>query len=106
MKDLTWSPAEKIIARRAFDLALKKELEVVMSKVRQMAGEIQRPADLWTLEQYLSECRKEIDDKYDYRYSQLPLIFGRLIREGWLTEEDLTGLGAGKMDYIRTIARI
>ena len=106
MQDLTWSPSEKIIARRPFDMALKKELEVVMRKVRQMAGEIQRPADLWTLEQYLSECRKEIDDKYDYRYSQLPLIFGRLIREGWLTENDLTGLGTGKMDYIRTIARI
>ena len=106
MRDLTWSPSEKIVAKRAFDMALNKELESVMGKVREMANEIRRPADLWAMEQYLTRYRKEIDDKYDYRYSQLPLIFGRLIREGWLTEDDLTGLGPGKMDYIRIIAKI
>jgi len=87
-------------------MALNKELESVMGKVREMAGEIRRPADLWAMEQFLAKCRNEIDDKYDYRYSQLPIIFGRLIREGWLTEDDLSGLGPGKMDYIRTIAKI
>ena len=106
MRDLTWSPSEKMVAKTAFDMALKKELESVMDKVREMANNIRRPADLWSMEQYLTQRRTEIDDKYDYRYSQLSIIFGRLIREGWLTEDDLLGLGSGKMDYIRTIARL
>jgi hypothetical protein len=29
---------------------------------------------------------------YDYRYSVLPLVFGNLIREGRLSEEELHGL--------------
>ncbi|SRR5258708_732632 len=106
MRDLTWSSSEKIVAKRAFDMALNKELESIMARVREMANDIRRPADLWSMEQYLTQRRNEIDDKYDYRYSQLPIIFGRLIREGWLTEDDLIGLGSGKMDYIRTIAKL
>jgi len=106
MRDLTWSSSEKIVAKRAFDMALNKELESIMARVREMANDIRRPADLWSMEQYLTQRRNEIDDKYDYRYSQLPIIFGRLIREGWLTEDDLIGLGSGKIDYIRTIAKL
>jgi len=36
---------------------------------------------MWDLEHHLTERRKEIDRKYDYRYSQLDLVFGRLLRE-------------------------
>ena len=36
-----------------------------------MASQIQQSSDLWDLEHYLTERRKEIDRKYDYRYSQL-----------------------------------
>jgi integrase len=31
--------------------------------------QIQQPSDLWDLEHYLTERRREIDRKYDYRYS-------------------------------------
>jgi len=36
-----------------------------------MAKAIQQSADLWDLEHYLTQRRKEIDRKYDYRHSQL-----------------------------------
>jgi len=74
----TWSKSEKAIARTAFDTALKRELQDVMRKTKQMANQIKEPADLWELEHYLTERRKEIDRKYDYRYSRLTLVFGRL----------------------------
>ena len=32
-----------------------------------MASQIQHSSDLWDLEHYLTERRKEIDRKYDYR---------------------------------------
>jgi hypothetical protein len=35
-----------------------------------MASEIQQSSDLWGLENYLTERRKQIDRKYGYRYSQ------------------------------------
>ena len=75
----TWSKSEKVIAHTAFDVALGRELREVIQRAKQMANEIQEPSDLWELENYLTQRRKEIDRKYDYRYSQLRHVFGRLL---------------------------
>jgi hypothetical protein len=101
----TWSKLEKAIARKAFDAALERELQEVIREAKQKAGQIKEPADLWDLEHYLTERRKEIDRKYDYRYSQLDLVFGRLLREKWIDEEDLRGLGEDKLRAIRSYAK-
>jgi photoprotection regulator FRP-like protein len=70
-----------------------------------MASGIQTSSDLWDLEQYLTERRKQIDRKYDYRYSQLTLVFGRLLYENRFSEEDLRGLREDKLKYIRSLAK-
>ena len=98
----TWSKSEKVIARTAFDAALGRELHEVIQKAKQMANEIQQSSDLWDLEHYLTERRKEIDRKYDYRYSQLTNVFGRLLHEGRVREEELRGLHDGKLKSIRS----
>jgi hypothetical protein len=49
-----------------------------MRKTKQMASQIKEPADGWELEHHLTERRKEIDHKYNYRYSQLTKVFGSL----------------------------
>jgi hypothetical protein len=64
----TWSRLEKAVARTAFDAALKRELHEVMQEAKRMANQINEPADLWDLEHFLNQRRKEIDRKYDYRY--------------------------------------
>jgi Photoprotection regulator fluorescence recovery protein len=69
-----------------------------------MASQIKEPADLWDLEYYLTERRKEINRKYDYRYSQLTHVFGKLLYEKRLHEEDLRGLGEDKLNSIRSAA--
>ena len=99
-----WSRSEKLIARTAFDAALKRELQDVMQKAKQMANQIKESADVWELEHYLTERRKEIDRKYDYRYSQLRHVFGRLLYEGRVSEEELRGLGDDKLKSIRSLA--
>jgi hypothetical protein len=101
----TWSKSEKAIARTAFDVALKRELLEVMEEAKQMANEIKEPADAWDLEHYLTERRKEINRKYDYRYSQLRHVFGRLLFEGRVSEKELRGLGEDKLKSIRSLAK-
>ena len=101
-----WSKSEKAIARKAFDAALGRELHEVIQKAKQMANEIQQSSDLWDLEHYLTERRKEIDRKYDYRYSQLTQVFGRLLYEGRVSEEELRGLHDDKLKSIRSTAEI
>ena len=71
IRSLKWSSAEKVIARKAFEQALQQELEAIIRQAKKMAARIEQPSDLWELERYLIERRKEIDRQYDYRYSVL-----------------------------------
>ena len=100
-----WSRSEKALARKAFDAALKRELHEVMQETKQMASQIKEPSDLWDLERYLTERRKEINRKYDYRYSQLTHVLGRLLYEKRLREEELRGLQEDKLKPIRSFAK-
>jgi hypothetical protein len=77
----------------------------VIQKAKQLANDIQQSSDLWDLEHYLTERRKEIDRKYDYRYSQLTRVFGRLLHEGRVSEEELRGLREDKLKPIRSFAK-
>ena len=99
-----WLKSEKAIARRVFDAALQREFHQVIHETKQKANQIKEPADLWDLEQYLGERRKEIDFKYDYRYSRLTQVFGRLLYEGRVSLEELRGLGEDKLNSIRSLA--
>lgn len=76
-----------------------------MHEAMQRANQIKEPADVWELEHYLTGRRKEIDRKYDYRYSQMTHVFGRLVYEGRLREEDLRGLREDKLRPIRSFAQ-
>jgi hypothetical protein len=104
IRDLHWSPAEKAVARKAFDAALQRELDAVVREAKARAARIRQPSELWELERYLTERKKEIDEEFDYRYSVLPLVFARLLRQGLLKEEELRGLNEDKMFCIRQIA--
>jgi Photoprotection regulator fluorescence recovery protein len=101
----TWSRSEKATARAAFDAALKRELQDAMQETKERANQIKEPADVWDLEHYLTERRKEINRKYDYRYSQLSHVFARLLYEGRVSEEDLRGLRDDKLKSIRSLAK-
>ena len=103
--DMTWSRSEKAIARQAFDAALKRELHELMQEAKQIAGQIKQPSDLWDLQGYLTQRRKEIDHKYDYRYSHLTPVFGRLLYETRVSEEELRGFSEDKLKTIRSFAK-
>ncbi len=105
IRHLKWSHAEKQIARKAFELALDREFQSVIQRAKDMASKIEPPADLWELEHYLTQSRKKIDRTFDYRYSVLIDVFGRLIRERRLSEKELQGLGQEKLKSIRSYAK-
>ncbi|MHB0985833.1 MAG: hypothetical protein ACYC05_09615 [Sulfuricella sp.] len=104
MRDFKWSEAEKKVARRAFDAALKNECAALMKRLKRLATKAETPDDIWVIHDFLTEQRRTIDGKYDYRYSQLIVVFGRLRREGWIDDKDLEGLSEEKLDAIRQIA--
>lgn len=106
MQDETWSKREKAVARRAFEQAYAREISALAEEVRRRAEKITEPSDIWTLHDFLSRERRATDEKYDYRYSVLIVVFARLIREGWLSEEELEGLGEDKLERIRLVLEL
>ena len=101
MDDFRWTGAEKQIARKAFNNAYHGECRKIIDTAKSMLAQASAPPDLWKVHDYLTQERRETDEKYDYRYSVLTLVFAKLIHEGRLAEDDLDGLHADKLEAIR-----
>lgn len=106
MGDIKWSQSEKKAARAVFDAALQRECAVILSKLKELAASAKTPQDMWEIEEYIAEHRRQIDSKYDFRYSQLIQVFGRLLRENWIEEEELQALSPEKLAWIQRIATL
>jgi hypothetical protein len=101
-----WSRSEKAIARKVFDAALKRELQDVMREAKQLANQIKEPADVWDLERCMTQRRKDIDRRYQFRSSRLTQMFGMLLSERRIGEEELRGLQEDKVKAIRSCAEV
>jgi len=101
MFDLKWSASEKKIARKAYDRALQAVLSKLLVEFKGRAASVDSASDMWEIEDYLRKARTDIDQVFDYRYSQLPFVFARLIHEGHIDEGCLSGLSQEKLDLVR-----
>jgi hypothetical protein len=110
LHDLKWSDSEKKAARAAFDLARQRDYRAfrqrITAMVQQASGEKDDDAFVWRLHDYLRKTCRDMDEKYDFRYSVLIYIFARLVREGLLSEQELAGLREEKLEMIRRLVSI
>jgi hypothetical protein len=106
MPGTPWKDSEKKIARRVFEAALQAELTEIMAEFKRRAARTINPEDMWAIQGYLAHAQRQIDTKYDYRYSQLVFVFGRLLREKRISLQDLHGLAAEKLETIRRIGSL
>lgn len=106
MEHLHWSPSEKKLAHAVFEAALEQELEQTLAEVKRRAAALNSAEEMWALRDFLDAAEREIQHKYDFRYSQLLFVFGRLAREGRVTLAQLQGLSQNKLDFIRRIVEL
>lgn len=106
MKYFDWSNTEKILARQAYDRAYERECTKIFDKVQEMLSYIEDPKEIWKVDDYLRKKRREMDAKYDYKYSMLIIIFGKLMKEGLIVDSDINDLSRDKIDSIKRIASI
>ena len=104
MIEQNWSKKEKAVARRAFEDAYEKECKDLIQQIQKKASEAKDPPDIWRLHDFLTKRIKEIDGRYNYRYSVLILVFARLMKEGWITVDEIEGLSEDKISKIRYLA--
>ena len=106
MHDIKWSETEKKLARRVFDAALQRSLGDLMVEFKSKAERVTTPEEMWAMQDYLRAKQLEFETTYDYRYSQLLLVFGSLLRQGRIRESELLGLSEEKLGYIQRIATL
>lgn len=105
MHNGTWSKGEKRAAQQAFNAALARENAALVEEVRRRASQLTDVKEVWKLNEYLNRKSRQMNEKYDYRYSQMVFVLARLLGEGWLTEEDLEGLGEVRKAQILFLGR-
>jgi len=96
-----WSDAEKKTARRAYEAARQAVLARTLAEFKENAAAAATIDDMWSIVDESRQRRRELEELLDYRYSQLPLVFARLIVEGYLDERQLAGLPEDKLEDIR-----
>ena len=101
-----WTQSEKVIARRTFDRAYERECTNILNEVKEILSKMESPKEVWKIEDYLDKKRTKVDGKYDYRYSVLISVFGRLLRERLIEESDLKGLQQDKIERIKLISSL
>ena len=92
-----WSTGEKKIARRVFEAALA----AAIADFKARAAAVSTPMEMWTIGEDLRRQRREIDQRFDYRYSQLTHGFAELIHLGLVDEAALAELAEAKRADIR-----
>ena len=105
IEHIPWTPSEKKVARKAFDQAFERQCSSIKAEAEKMIANVGAPSDIWRIHDYLSQRRRTVDALYDYRYSVLLNVFGKLLSDGWLLEADLAGLAEDKIDRIKRGAR-
>ena len=105
-RGVKWSASEKKIARKAYDAAFERQCRAVTAEAKRMLENISEPAEIWRVHDYLSERRRDVSRVYHYSYSDLDIVFSRLMGDGWLTEADLEGLRPEKIANIKHGAEV
>jgi hypothetical protein len=104
VNDWKWSDAEKRLAQRVYEEARLAELAETLADFKARAAAAPTVDEMWPLEGHLRSRRRELEEKYQYRYSQLPFLFARLLREGRVHASQLAGLSSDKLEAIRRMA--
>ncbi|BBC25301.1 hypothetical protein [Pseudanabaena sp. ABRG5-3] len=101
-----WTETEENIAKKAFDIAYKREIDDLIDSVKHKAVSLSAIDDMWHLHDFLSAKRHEVDGKYDYRLPMLVFVFAGLVKDGWLSLSELEGLNPDKIAKISALARM
>jgi hypothetical protein len=101
-----WTEAEQAVAKQAFDLAYKREVLTLIKSLQSRSNAALNSEDVWSLHDFLSAKRHEIDGKFDFRYSSLICVFAGLVKDGMLQMSELEGLDQEKLAKITALSRM
>ena len=106
MSETNWSDTEKKAAHEAFKKAYEREINSLIEEIKQKTIAIDEIEQLWVLHDFLSARRHQIDGKYDDRCSSLIFVLAQLLKEEWISLEELQALDRDKLAKISALTRM
>ncbi|MDJ0662128.1 MAG: hypothetical protein QNJ42_21975 [Crocosphaera sp.] len=94
------------IAQEALKKAYARETEALVAEITQKASCITDINDIWALSDYLNSQRYNIDGKYDCRESTSLFVLAQLVKERWLTLDELSGLTPSTKAKLTALAKM
>lgn len=101
-----WTTKEIEISQRVLHKAYQRETETLVAQVRDKINNLTDIEHLWQVHDILSAKRYDLDGKYDAREPMLIFTFAELLKEGWISLEELAGLESAKLAKISSLSKM
>lgn len=101
-----WNHLEIQISHQVLQKAYGRETATLMAEVKNQTDNMTNIEQLWQVHDLLSAKRHDLDGKYDNRESMLVFTFAQLLKEGWISLEELNGLDSGKLAKISSLSKM
>ena len=94
------------IAQEALKKAYARETKSLVAEITQKASCITDINDIWALSDYLNSQRYNIEGKYDFQEPTSVFVLAQLVKERWLTIDELNGLTPSTKAKIAALAKM
>ncbi|BAQ65685.1 hypothetical protein [Geminocystis sp. NIES-3709] len=101
-----WTSTEIEISQRVLKTAYQRETETLVTQIRHQINNLTEMEQLWQIHDILSAKRYDLDGKYDARESMLIFTFAQLLKEGWISLEELQGLDPTKLAKVSSLSKM
>lgn len=101
-----WTTKEIEISQQVLNKAYQRETETLVAQVQYQINNMTDITQLWQVHDLLSAKRYDLDGKYDARESMLIFTFAQLLKEGWISLEELHGLDQAKLAKVSSLSKI
>jgi hypothetical protein len=106
MSQQGWTNPEKEIARNLYAKVVLEEYDEIIKDFKRRAQKVKTRDEFWEMENYIKEVHRDLEARFDPRYSQILFVFGSLLRRGKISNEQLKGLSNEKINEIHRIAKL
>ena len=94
------------IAQEALRKAYTRETQALIAEINQKASQITDINAIWALSDYLNSQRYNIEGKYDCRESTSFFVLAQLVKEKWLTIDELSDLTPSTRAKVAALAKM
>ena len=100
-----WTEQEQAVGITALNRAQARTIERLIADLHRQVIELQSADQIWQLHDFLSIQRHGIEGRFEFRQESILFVFASLVKEGFLSLDELQGLDAEKLAKIMAMSR-